>query len=492
MTFLGISLSILSGVLLALSFTPWGVWPLAWVGLVPLFAALLRLAHTRVAFGLYCALAAVCPLYSMAAGLPPGYTAVYALPAAAGAAVFMFTFWQKDMATRNRGLLFPILAATGITALEFVRHGWILGTFASLGLTQYAQPACIQIASLLGVFGVSFMLVCANAAVALFVVNIRNPRPAMPQIAGAAGVAVAFMALNLYLLQKPLDQTGRVTVAAVQLGFIPEAAVQHPDLQALALAQKKGDSMASTRAALDILEPMTRRAAQNHAQIVVWPETVLDTGPDQSQEVARRIAKITLETKVYLVFGYAEYLPGAKKNDPSPPYKNMAAVADPEGRIIHRYHKQRYVRMAGIENGPQGAESSVVQTPLGTLAVMICYDADYPETPPRFAAHGGEIFLAPSHDLSGFLTRHHPSMLLFRAVENRRSMAKSDYVNGTFIADARGRILADPPDGPGIVTAEVPLVSTRTPQPWGQLVFGWACTLAFAGAAITSRFKQRL
>jgi apolipoprotein N-acyltransferase len=169
----------------------------------------------------------------------------------------------------------------------------------------------------------------------------------------------------------------------------------------------------------------------------------------------------------------------------------MAAVFDPRGRIIHRYHKQKYVRMAGIENGPSGNISSVADTVLGRLAVMICYDADYPALPAEFASAGGEIFIVPSHDLAGFLTRHHPSMEMFRGVENRRTMVKSDYVHGTLIMDPKGRILADPPDGRHIVMAEVPLTRHGTRQPSGQYAFGILCLVVFTASALLARKTSR-
>ena len=482
MTIAGILLSLLSGALLGVSFTPWNVWQLGWVALVPLFAALLREARTRAGFGLYCAAAAVAPLYAMCAGLPPGYEAVYALPAAAALGVFAFTFWQRDMALRRNGRLFPLLAACGIAGLEFARSHWILGSFASLGVTQHTQPAAIQIAWLTGVPGVSAMLVCANAALALLLVNARNPRAALPQIAGSAAAAALLMGANLWLQAQPLPETGRVTVAAAQLGFVPEAETQPAPLRDLAARLKAKDSEGAALAAIAVLEPLTREAAKKGARLVVWPETVLDAGPDEFPAILARLQEITRSNNIFLVFGYAEYLPGADKNDPVPPYRNMAAVMDPQGRMAHRYHKQTYVRMAGIEKGPEGRESSVARTALGRLGVLICYDADYPEISALMARRGAEILVAPLHDLAGFLTRHHPSLLLFRTVENRRALVKSDFVHGSLIADARGRIVADPPDGPGMALAEVGLTGGRTVQPWAGRVFGWACVALFAAA----------
>ena len=168
----------------------------------------------------------------------------------------------------------------------------------------------------------------------------------------------------------------------------------------------------------------------------------------------------------------------------------MAAVFAPDGRLIHLYHKQQYVRMVGIEKGPSGHKTEALKTDIGRLALMICYDADYPNIPAKFARRGGEIFIEPSHDLALFLTRHHPAMQMFRTVENHRALVKSDYVQGTLIVGPKGRILADPPDGLRIVSAQVPLVDDPTIQPVPQYVFGGACAALFVLLSVIATRKR--
>jgi apolipoprotein N-acyltransferase len=362
--------------------------------------------------------------------------------------------------------------------------------FASMGLTQYNQPAAIQIAWLLGVGGVSLLVVTVNCALALAIVNVKNLNRVKVQLAVDVVIIAALMGLNIFLLKQPLDETGSVRVAAVQFGYVPEATTHPAKLKRWVALQNRKDWPGMTRETIKLLEPMTRKAARDGAKLIVWPETMLSVSPFRFPTIRDSLSKLADNTNVFLVTPYYEVLPGHEKEE-IPPYKNMAAVFAPNGALIHLYHKQQYVRMAGIEKGPGGHKTEALDTDIGRLALMICYDADYPNIPALFARRGGQVFIEPSHDLALFLTRHHPAMQLFRTVENHRALVKSDYVQGTLIVDPKGRILADPPDGLQIVSARVPLVSSPTIQPVPQYVFGGACAALFVVLSIVAARKRR-
>ena len=91
-----------------------------------------------------------------------GYTAVYF---AVFAVLMRFVPWRS-------GVLFPIAAACIWTALEWVRS-WMLTGFpwGSIGYSQWNNLPGIQIASLIGVHGISFVIVLFNAGIAVLICN---------------------------------------------------------------------------------------------------------------------------------------------------------------------------------------------------------------------------------------------------------------------------------------------------------------------------------
>jgi apolipoprotein N-acyltransferase len=485
---IGIALSVVSGALLFASFPPIGFDRLAWIALAPLFIALMRFAPSKGAFGLYCAVAFTVWIAGLVYGVPADYAFAYLLLVPIFVGGWLLTFHLRAPMTKSNFSFFTAIAACGFVTLEFARQYSPIAQFAFLGLTQYRRPEYIQIASLFGVYGVTLMLVVANASIALVIANLNSFPTVRRQVALNVFILAILLGLNYYLLKQPLPEKGTVKVAAVQFGYVPEAK-EHPRLEEWAKLAKGKDMAALSNATLDILAPMTERAALRGARIVVWPEVIIDANPYRNPEIKKRLSDLAVRTHAYIVAPYGEPLPGEEKKK-YPASTNFALVVAPDGRFVQRYEKQHRITMAGIEKGPSGHTSIPVETELGKLGVMICYDADYPDIPNEYVKNGAGIFLLPSHDLAKFITRQHQVMLMFRGVERHRSLVKSDYVYGTIITDPKGRILADPDDGLQMATAEVPIVSGTTPCPWLSLVFCAGSFFALAAVIIVARRKE--
>ena len=167
-------LAALSALLLFLSFPNANLFPFAWVALVPLFVAFRHAANGKSAFwigyltgflffgGLLTAIALLHPYANIFATmfgylLLVGYTALY---------FGVFPVLMRIVPWRS-GVLFPVAAAALWTALEWVRS-WLMTGFpwGSIGYSQWNNLLGIQIASLVGVHGISFVIVLFNAGIA--------------------------------------------------------------------------------------------------------------------------------------------------------------------------------------------------------------------------------------------------------------------------------------------------------------------------------------
>ena len=167
-------LAILSAILLFLSFPTLNLFPFAWIALVPFFIALTRTTHWKSAFwvgyltgflffaGLLPAIALLYPYASIYATLVGylllvGYTALYF---AVFAALLKFV-------RVNSGILFPIACACIWTAFEWVRSWMFTGfPWGSVGYSQWNNLIGIQVASVISVHGISFVIILFNASIA--------------------------------------------------------------------------------------------------------------------------------------------------------------------------------------------------------------------------------------------------------------------------------------------------------------------------------------
>ena len=180
------SASLLSGILLILIFPGFNFEILAWVSLVPLFIATRKTS----------------PLTSLKLGFITGFvfyigviywiviamTKYGSIPMAIGIAVLillsgylaiylsLFTFLlsyfcnqQSSISNQLRYILAPFLWVT----LELIRAHFLTGfPWASLGYSQFKTLPIIQAADITGVYGVSFIIVMVNTAIASFIESI--------------------------------------------------------------------------------------------------------------------------------------------------------------------------------------------------------------------------------------------------------------------------------------------------------------------------------
>jgi apolipoprotein N-acyltransferase len=249
------------------------------------------------------------------------------------------------------------------------------------------------------------------------------------------------------------------------------------------------DQAGFTRAALAIFQPMTMEAARHGARLIAWPECGLSLDPMKTPWLKQRISAIARAANAYLVVPFYAALPGHEK-EKSPVSVNAEYVIAPDGTYIGRYAKQHRIRSLDMELGPRGYTTKPLPTRIGRMGLMICYDSDFTDIAAKYAKLGAEYFVIPSHDLAAFVTRHHPGLQMFRAVEQRRAIVKADIVNGAMIVDPKGRFLSKPPDGLGTAEAEIPLVSVVTPFSRVAPVFGIVGIVALFAFLVLAKIQK--
>jgi apolipoprotein N-acyltransferase len=437
---IGILLSVVSAILLMLSFPPYNLWPFIWVGFVPMLVAQFRVLPRR--------------LSSLASAITiGGWLGGYLTPIFAGSGIYMTWLplliagisYLADSSVRafheRTGYRwFVPYGALNWVGFEMIR-GFIpiMGTWGFVANTLYSQPWLIQPVSVFSIFGLGLLIMAVNYSLGLAVLSLFDRRwrldPDIPPLANhsvrnwAGGVIVAlilWIGLSLVLYRTPTTPTIRVAALHYDAG-VPWSAV-------------------------DRFSELTRQAAQGGARIVVWPEIAIQGDPQVTNTAEFR--QLAIESDAYLVLGYV--VPVNERV-----WRNEATVLSPDGQFLGIFGKDHPVVFAG-ETSPTRGTYPVYDTPLGRIGTIICYDLDFTDTARRITRNGAQLILVPSHDWPQIATKHY-THLVFRAVENRVSLVKSDNSgNDSVIVDPYGRILASAitPGGDRsgqIVMADVPL-----------------------------------
>ena len=471
----GLFLAVLSAVMLTLAFPPYGLWPLIFLGLAPALVALHRVMPEKLA-GL-----------AFATGVG-GFFYWYFRGAFAGTTPFME--WlplfiatvagltaQRDVTfhrlTGYRWLI-PHIAAVWV-GIEMIRALIpFVGTWGFVAYALHGQPWLIQPVSVFGIFGLGMVIAAVNGALAQLALAWVDSVPALSGLRGRAAP------VNRTLALRSAGAVGLVLGGWILLSLVLLEAAG-PEIQVAAL--QPGGDISTTEAFEDLLD-QTRQAAEGGAGIIVWPEGTLSFDPRQEhQEVFLDLAA---ETGAYLTVGYAVDTPEGLRNE--------ATLVSPEGEFLGVFGKDHPVTFAGETSLTRGSYPAF-ETSLGPVGIIICYDLDFTDTARKVTQSGARFIAVPSRDWPAIAEKHY-THLVFRAVENRVSMAKADTAYNSAIVDPWGRVVESAvstrPERTTVM-ASVPLGTDPAPLVRLGDWTGWLALmglLLFLGADIVLRVRR--
>lgn len=240
-------------------------------------------------------------------------------------------------------------------------------------------------------------------------------------------------------------------------------------------------------------QELLAEAAAAGAQLAVLPENFALMGrSDQDKLVVSEpfghgpiqafLQQQARQHQLWLVGGT---IPLANKTDNRVRAANL--VFNPEGVCVARYDKIHLFDVQVIPGQEEYRESAtiapgeavqVVNTDIGKLGLAVCYDVRFPELFRLLAVAGSEIFALPAAFTVPTGRAHWDVLVRARAIENQCFMIAAaqtgKHPNGrltyghSMIVDPWGKVLAELPEGEGIVVAEVDLdylASVRAKMP---------------------------
>ncbi len=179
---LGVLLSALSGVLLLLSFPPYGIWPLMWIGFVPFIFAQYRLMPFKWS-SLAVALANLFwlgPFLARLFGTEVGFFFTFLGVWIAILNLLISKERNFNQITRYRWLV--VSGVCSFVGFEMVRATFIplVGTSAFVGYTQSTQPWLIQPVSIFSVYGLDLVILLVNYSLALGLMALYDRKRSTP------------------------------------------------------------------------------------------------------------------------------------------------------------------------------------------------------------------------------------------------------------------------------------------------------------------------
>lgn len=506
LTLAEVSLVIASALLLILSFPDFALWPLAWVGLVPLLIVIGRPLPARRAFLLGWLWGAIffygtCwwLTYPMIHYANISTWLAYPLLVLPISLVAVFPALFSALLSRLVSRFGPaamFAAPLAWAGCEWGRYMVTGQLWNALGYSQAFHYLLIQPARWGGVYVVSFLLVTVNVSMTWTL--IRHNRSAV--ITSCAVLLLAALVLTGGFFQSigEIDSNGAISpiVIAVQ----PTVPIEGP-----------ADAAATEQLLNRHIELSVQGLLNSHQdsairQLVIWPESPMNFSYTQNAHLRDVVSNFARTNHTSVLLNSLEPGPNGAEH-------NSAVMINEEGRMVAQYDKIRLMPFGEYVPLPQwipGASSvrgivgeftpgsSYTLMPLGafSVGVFICIEAAHPSIANSFADEGANVLINISND--GYLgptpvMRQHLSNAIFRAVENDRELIRVTNTGITANIDANGRIL-DSTNGftPAVRTWRVgPSRSRKTLYTRFGDLFAYACallTLGLVGATFSTRW----
>jgi apolipoprotein N-acyltransferase len=355
-----------------------------------------------------------------------------------------------------------------------------------LGYPASNNLALLQLTTVTGIWGLSFLVAAFNALLAW---TVHAPAPA-PKIRATilAAIAAVILAIMAVAPRFVPQTTANHFARAVQTDF-PEL-MDYPQ-----------NWFASHVTDVREIEQLSLAPSNHPTDLLVWPEAPAPFSFEDPQ-FAQHASQLAIHFHHPFLAGVIEWEPAPEPSTTQhaalAPY-NSAILIDPQGQKVFSYDKVHLVPFGEYEPFPlihavvahfsdevggfrKGTKYSVAHLPGGyTFGTFICYEAIYPGEVRHFAADGANLFINISND--GWFGRsaapeQHLRMARVRAVENRRWLLRVTNNGFTVSVDPYGRIFrALPPDIRAAVDLPYDFGTDETIYTQFGDWFAWLCVL---------------
>jgi apolipoprotein N-acyltransferase len=340
--------------------------------------------------------------------------------------------------------LFPWLAAAIWVLLEWAQT-WIISGFPweLLGYSQYRNLPLLQLASVTGIYGLSFLIVLVNATLARILLCRLTPARLLSAAAPSALLLAAALIWGHHRLSALAAEGGETLEIGIVQGNISQD-----------LKWKAGRAAGATHRYAEL----TRDLPADQLDLIVFPETALPFFFQHPRYAAHRqqIGDLARELGTPILVGS---LGGSWEGG----IYNRAFLVDADGSVRDFADKVhlvpfgeylpfpflfRYLEALIAESGAftHGREHKSLQIPGSEFrfGVFICFESVFPEIPRTLARLGASFLINTTNDAWFGHTaapHQHLSKVAVRAAETGRPVLRAANTGISGLIAPSGRIL---------------------------------------------------
>lgn len=393
----------------------------------------------------------------------------------------------------TRSLVFPL----ALVASEYLVSFGPFGTWGSIAYSQYESLVLLQLLSVTGLYGITFLMGWfASVADSFWEAGFAIPR-----------VRRECVAFGLCLAASLLYGGGRLALFPPRSPTIRVASITRPDEKLfpyppgadLNQRVRTGEPLSPTETAqlrqrsnaiADFLFARAEAEAQTGAKLITFGEINFPVLKQYEADVTQQASGLAQRRGVYIALPMAVVNIGHR-----PPVEDKLVMIAPSGEIQWEYLKTQIP--PGLEVAilaPSSGRLPVMGTPFGRLGAAIAFDMDFPGFLLQAGRKQADLMVVPENEYPE-IDPMHSRMALYRAVENGFNLLLHASQSLSLACDYQGRIygLMDHYHATDrVLVAQLPTKGVRTIYSRDGYLFPWVCVLGFCVLLFVTFLPSRI
>ena len=290
------------------------------------------------------------------------------------------------------------------------------GTAASIAYSQSNVLPVIQIASITGILGITFMVTFIPSAIAICCVYIKQKSKIRFILIFSGTILLSVLLFGILRINNNSDKNSIKAGLAVLEEKYHDIS-KHPDFLR--------DTLVTELYVNEI-----SKLAEQGAKLIVLPERAININNETENIIIGMLGSTSKHNHVYVIVGYTNF---RNKQE-----LNSALIINNEGKVVADYNKVHLV--LGLENRfTPGKEVGLFKMQDLQLGISICKDLDFPVYIKKYGICGANILTIPAWDF-GIDDWLHSRMSILRGVENGFSEIRTAREGRLTISDCFGRV----------------------------------------------------
>jgi len=367
-----------------------------------------------------------------------------------------------------------ILPLAGVTFEYIVSLVSPYGTWGSLAYTQYGNLPLMQLASVTGIWGISFILYWFYACVNWIWLNEFNINKIKN---GVAIFLFSFTLIMLFgglrtVLLNPTSKTVKVASISIPHRYMNKDIHKAREDKNYSNEDKELFKQKLNNLHEELLN-YTKGEAANGAKIIFWDELSGIVFKEDEDLLLSKASDIAKQFNINIVLSLDTIEQGNLYDE------NKSVFIDDKGEIKYEYLKSKIV--PGDNDKVGDGVIKYADTSYGRVGSAICLDADFPQYIRQAGEDNIDIFLLPSSDWKE-IDPIHSKMAIFRAIENGFSIVRQVQEGYSLSTDYLGNTISSMDyfnTDNRVLISYIPIEGVKTVYSSVGDIFAWICVIAF-------------